>query len=50
MGLECSQPCHHLKYYFVAIDNITGCCMDGRHFYAANLCSANFKKVLEEYA
>ena len=50
MGPEQSQPYHHFKYYFVAIDNITECYTDEIHFYKANLCSASFKKVLEEYA
>ena len=50
MGLEYSQPYRHLKYYFLVIDNITGCYMDEKHFYEANLCSASFKKGLEEYS
>ena len=50
MELEYSQPYHHLKYCFLAINNITGCYMDEIHFYEANLCLASFKKVLQEYA
>lgn len=47
-GLEYYQPCHHLKCYFEVIDNIKGCYKDVIHFYRANLCLANFLKVLKE--